>query len=187
MQKTYTVDRTFDGNDSLNKGEYENCIFNGCDFTGSDLSDYQFLDCVFDGCNFSMATLGNTAFRNVQFKECKMLGLQFDTCNEFGLSFYFDGCQLNHSSFYKTNIKKTVFKNSQLHETEFTETDLTSAVFDNCDLSQATFDQTILDKADFRTAYNYSIDPEINRIKKAKFSLSDVFGLLFKYDIEIEK
>jgi fluoroquinolone resistance protein len=45
----------------------------------------------------------------------------------------------------------------------------------------------LLEKADFRTAYNYSIDPEKNRIKKAKFSIFGVTGLLDKYDIEIEK
>jgi fluoroquinolone resistance protein len=65
--------------------------------------------------------------------------------------------------------------------------DLTSAVFDNCNLTQAVFDHTILEKADFRTSYNYSIDPEINRIKKAKFSILGVLGLLDKYDIDIEK
>lgn len=116
-----------------------------------------------------------------------MLGLHFDTCSEFGLSFSFDSCQLNHSSFYKTKIKKTVFKNSQLQETDFVETDLTSAVFDNCNLQQAMFEQTTLEKADLRTSYNYSIDPETNRIKKAKFSFAGISGLLDKYDIEIEK
>jgi uncharacterized protein YjbI with pentapeptide repeats len=115
-----------------------------------------------------------------------MLGLRFDTCNEFGLSFSFDGCQLNLSSFFKTKIKKTVFKNSQLQETDFSQADLTSAMFDNCNLERATFDQTILEKSDLRTSYNYSLDPEINRIKKAKFSILGIAGLLDKYDIEIE-
>ena len=116
-----------------------------------------------------------------------MLGLRFDNCNDFGLSFSFEGCQLNHSSFYKMNIKKTVFKNSQLQETDFTEADLTSALFENCNLSQATFDQTTLEKADLRTSYNYSIDPENNRLKKAKFSMEGVTGLLDKYNIEIDR
>jgi uncharacterized protein YjbI with pentapeptide repeats len=116
-----------------------------------------------------------------------MLGLRFDSCNEFGLSFSFDSCQLNHCSFYKTKIKKTIFKNSQLQETDFAEADLTSVVFDNCNLIQAIFDHTILEKADFRTSCNYSIDPENNRIKKAKFSILGVSGLLEKYDIDIEK
>jgi hypothetical protein len=43
-----------------------------------------------------------------------------------------------------------------------------------------------LERTDFRTSYNYSIDPEINRISKAKFSINGVVGLLGKYNIEIE-
>ena len=59
-------------------------------------------------------------------------------------------------------------------------------IFENCDLAKATFDNTIIEKADFRTSYNYSIDPEINHIKRAKFSLSGIHGLLDKYGLEIE-
>ncbi len=73
-----------------------------------------------------------------------------------------------------------------MQETDFAEADLTSSMFDKCNLERATFDQTILEKADFRTSYNYSIDPEINRVKKARFSILGVAGLLEKYDIEIE-
>lgn len=187
MQEPFILDKTFDKNSLLTKGEYESCIFNSCNFSESDLSEFKFIDCIFNACNFSLAKLNRTAFRDVEFKDCKMLGIRFDTCNEFGLAFSFDGCQLNHSSFYKTNIKKTVFKNSQLEETDFADTDLTGAAFDNCNLRQAIFDHTNLEKADFRTSYNYSIDPEINRINKAKFSISGVSGLLDKYDIDIEK
>lgn len=84
-------------------------------------------------------------------------------------------------------IKKTVFKDSQLQETDFAEADLTSAVFDNCNLMHSVFDHTTLEKVDFRTSYNYAIDPETNRIKKARFSISNIAGLLGKYDIDIEK
>jgi len=190
MTETYIQDKTFDKNDfskiPLTKGEYENCIFKNCNFAENDLSDFKFIECEFLNCNLSLAKLNKTAIRDIKFKDCKMLGLRFDTCIEFGLSFSFDSCQLNHSSFYKTKIKKTIFKNSQLQETDFAEADLTSAMFDNCNLERATFDQTILEKSDLRTSYNYSIDPEINRVKKAKFSFLGVAGLLDKYDIEIE-
>jgi fluoroquinolone resistance protein len=59
-------------------------------------------------------------------------------------------------------------------------------VFEGCNMTAAIFDQTTLEKADLRTSYNYSIDPETNRIKKAKFSITGVAGLLDKYDIVIE-
>ena len=98
----------------------------------------------------------------------------------------FDNWNLNHSSFYQTKIKNTIFKNCQLIEIDFTESDLTNSRFDNCDLLKATFDSSILEKADFRTSYNYSIDPEVNKIKKAKFSLPGILGLLDKYEIDID-
>ena len=55
-----------------------------------------------------------------------------------------------------------------------------------CDLTDTKFENTVIEKADFRTSFNYSIDPYLNRIKKAKFSLTNITGLLDKYDIEIE-
>jgi len=115
-----------------------------------------------------------------------MLGLPFYDCSEFGLSFSFDNCNLGHSSFYKTKIKKTVFRNSQINEVDFTDCDLAHSSFENCNLAKARFENSILEKVDFRTSFNYSIDPEINRVKKAKFSLTQVGGLLDKYDIEID-
>ena len=116
-----------------------------------------------------------------------MLGLKFETCNDFGLAFSFENCNLNHSSFYQTKLKKTSFTNTQLQEVDFTECDLTSSVFSGSDFTKATFFNTILEKADFRTSFNFSIDPEINRIKKARFSVEGLAGLLDKYDIQIER
>lgn len=186
MEDNYNIDKQFERIDSLRPGEYDNCTFSHCDLSGKDLSGLIFIDCTFSHCNLSLAKLGRTAFREVVFKDCKMLGLRFDTCHEFGLSFSFEGCQLGQSSFFKTKIKKTIFKNTQMRETDFAEADLTEASFENCDLAQAIFDHTILEKADFRTAYNFTIDPEINRVKKAKFSRTGIAGLLDKYEIEID-
>jgi uncharacterized protein YjbI with pentapeptide repeats len=189
MKEAYTVDQTFENTDfsGFLKGEYENCIFRNCNFEYADLSGFTFTDCEFTGCNLSMAKLIKTAFHEVIFKECKMFGLQFGDCNPFGFSFIFDGCLLNNSVFYKTSAKKTRFKNSKLTETDFSESDLSGSLFSGCDLSGAIFDHTNLEKADFRTSFNYSIDPTLNRLKKAKFSLSEVYGLLYKLDIEIDR
>lgn len=80
-----------------------------------------------------------------------------------------------------------MFKNCQVQEVEFIEADLTMVLFDNCDLMRAVFENTILEKADLRTSYNYSIDLETNRVKKAKFSVTGLPGLLNKYDLHIEQ
>jgi fluoroquinolone resistance protein len=82
-------------------------------------------------------------------------------------------------------LKSFKFRNCRLQEVDFTEADLTGAVFDHCELAGAVFSNMTLEKADFRKAEHYSIDPENNRIKKAKFSATGLSGLLTKYKIEI--
>src|SRR4051794_32746946 len=168
------------------QNEFENCTLNQCDFSGGDFSDSIFIECTFNNCNLSLVKLSGTTFRDVKFSGCKMMGLIFYDCSKFGLAFNFDDCTLDHSSFYQTKITKAIFKNSRFHETDFTDCNLTGTVFNNCDLLTAKFENSILTKADLRTAYNYSIDPELNKIKGAKFSFPAVAGLLTKYNIIIE-
>ena len=93
---------------------------------------------------------------------------------------------MNLTSFYKLKLKGTRFKNCGLQEADFTDSDLSLVSFDNCNFERAIFEGTNLEKADFRTSFHYSIDPSVNRIKKAKFSQSGLAGLLDKYDIVIE-
>jgi uncharacterized protein YjbI with pentapeptide repeats len=123
--------------------------------------------------------------RDLKFIDSKLLGLHFQDCSDFLFAVNFDKCILNLSSFFKQKLKKTFFKDCSLLEVDFTEADLSNAVFENCDLSGTKFEKTNLEKADLRTSFNYSIDPEINKIKKAKFSIEGIIGLLDKYDIEI--
>jgi uncharacterized protein YjbI with pentapeptide repeats len=170
----------------LEKGEYDQCTFQDCDFSETDFSELIFSECAFNQCNISLVKMRMTTFQDTVFKNCKMLGIHFEDCNEFGLSFHFDGCILDHSSFYKTTIRDMVFKKTTLQDTDFTECDLTGSKFDDCTLLNAMFDHTNLEKTDLRTAHNFSINPEINRFKKTRFSSSGLIGLLDKYDIIID-
>jgi len=167
-------------------GEYENCRFISCDFSAADFSSCVFLTCEFVGCNLSMVKTAKASFQEVTFTDCKMLGMRWDSCNPFGLSLGFSNCLLAHSSFYQLKIKNIQFTSCQLQEVDFSEADLVNASFDTCDLKGAVFSGTNLERADFRTAVNFSIDPERNRIRKAKFSLSGLAGLLDKYGVEID-
>ena len=83
-------------------------------------------------------------------------------------------------------MKKTRFTNCSLQETDFVETDLSVALFDNCELSGAIFENTNLEKANFRTSFNFIIDPEKNKIQNAIFSLTGLPGLLRRYKLKIE-
>ena len=72
-----------------------------------------------------------------------------------------------------------------MEEVDFSSSELSNAVFHECDLNGAIFENTNLEKADFSTAFHFSIEPDLNNIKKAKFSIRNVSGLLNKYNIQI--
>lgn len=139
----------------------------------------------FKQCNFSMADIDGTGFRNAVFFGCKMLGVDFTRCSKFAFSLSFTDCHLDYSNFFGTKLKKTIFKNCTLKDVEFTEADLTASEFLDCDLTSAKFSNTNLEKADFRTAVNFAIDPDGNRMRKAKFSSLNIAGLLYKYNLDI--
>lgn len=189
MASHYIEDQVYEKIDftktGLVKAEYDSCKFIACDFSNIDLLGVDFASCVFEGCNLSMAKPTKTAFRDIHFLSCKILGVHFETCNEFLFSVTFDQCVLDLSSFVKMKMKKTTIIQSSLQEVDFTETDLSESIFDCCDFSRAIFDNTNLGKADFRSSHGFSIDPSRNKMKKAKFSMEGAVGLLDKYDIVI--
>ena len=165
---------------------FENCRFEHCDFSNGVFTLSQFIDCVFSNCNLTMAKLNNCQMNNITFKDCKLLGVIFSDCADLLFAVKFEGCVLDYCSFVRKKMPKTHFIDSSIKNVDFSECELTKAIFKNADLSNSVFNRTILKEADFLAASNYTIDPTINTIKKAKFSLQGAVGLLYKFDIVIE-
>ena len=190
MSRKYIEDKTFEKVDftteKLPGSGFDNCTFLNCNFSDADLSEKNFTECTFRDCNLSMAKLVKTTLNDVQFKDCKMIGLNFQQCSEFLFTVQFNHSVLNISTFTGMKVKKTKFVGCTLHEVDFSEADLSGSIFDNCDLTRAIFESTILEKTDFRTSYNFSIDPAINKMKKARFSMQGLPGLLEKFDLQID-
>jgi fluoroquinolone resistance protein len=164
---------------------FENCRFVSCDFSNADFSGMLFMECVFETCNLSLAKLVDTGLQDIRFKDCKLSGADFGKCRDFLFGVNFEGCILDNAVFYKKKNKGAKFTGCSLVGADFTEADLTDAQFDNCNFSRAFFDRTILRNVDMSTSYNFIIDPDNNDIKKAKFSLHGLQGLLAKYDIKV--
>lgn len=190
MSEVFVEDKEFAREDfridELPAGEYLNCEFVGCDFSGSSLSGVKFEDCEFIDCNFSLAKSVDTALRDCIFKNCKMLGFRFEDCGEFGFAVRFEKSVIDNSSFFGRRLKSTAFRECSLRNVDFTDADLSGATFDGCDLSNAAFVNSNLEKSDFRSAVHFTIDPEANRIRGAKFSAAGLAGLLSKHEIVIE-
>ena len=165
---------------------YEHCKFVSCDFSNAYLDGLVFMDCSFEDCNLLLASVGNTGFQNVMFKRCKVSGVNFGKARDFLFEAHFEGSILDNAIFYQKKNKKARFTDCSMIETDLTEADLTEAKFINCNMHRAFFSRTILKGADFRSSYNFTIDPDDNVVKKAHFSLHGLPGLLGKYDIKIE-
>jgi fluoroquinolone resistance protein len=181
--KTFT---SIDYSDKLlSDREFIKCVFDNCNFANSNLGGNDFMDCHFKNCNLSMAKVKNSGLSSALFSGCKLMGVDFSECNKFLFSFKFEDCVLDYSTFVGTKMKGTGFINCSMKQVDFEGTDLTGAVFKDCDLSEAAFINSNLDTADFSTARHFSIDPTVNKMKKAKFSYRGLAGLLHKYQLNI--
>jgi uncharacterized protein YjbI with pentapeptide repeats len=190
MEDLIHIQKTFEKityiNKKINNREFEDCVFKNCDFSNSDFSNNSFMDCEFIECNLSLTQLAGSSLKTVSFKNSKLMGIQFQACQDFLFNVQFQDCVLDYSSFANKKMPKTKFNSCSMKEVTFIGTNLTQSVFGNCNLDNAIFNDTILAGADFTSAYNYKIDPEFNPMKKAKFSNQGIAGLLDKYDIKIE-
>jgi fluoroquinolone resistance protein len=165
---------------------FEDCQFINCDLSYANLSHFTFINCVMDTCNLSLIKITDTGFQSVDFKDCKITGVNFGDSSNFSLEVSFTKCVLDYTVWHKKKLKGTLFDECSFEEADFSETDLTNSVLQKCNLNRAIFNRTILKGADLRTAYNFNIDPENNTITKAKFSADALSGLLIKYNLVIE-
>ncbi len=189
MEEQLHQDKTFEKisypSKTIKGREFEDCVFRNCDFSNADFSHNRFADCEFIGCNLAMLKLLGSTLNNVTFRECKLTGINFSECEEFLFTVDFESCLMDYTSFLRRKMPKTSFIDCSLKNAVFEQANLSKATFDNTDLAGAVFERTTLAEADFSTAYNYSIDPELNNIKKAKFSQDGLAGLLTRYDIRV--
>lgn len=190
MSKNYIDEQTFERIDftvdPLPKGEYTQCRFIHCNFAKADIAGIAFMECSFESCDLTLAGVFKTALREVRFTDCKLLGLSFDQCNGFLFSIRPERCNMASCSFRGMRLEKAIFRHCSLEGADFSEAVLSGAVLEECDLLNAVFDRTDLTKADLRTARHYLIDPERNKVKGARFSLSEVGGLLAKYGVVLD-
>lgn len=186
----YFTDREFQHGDLISgkliRGTYDHCVFREIDVSESYIDGITFMDCTFEGCNLSNTKIGGSQFSDTRFEDCKLLGLRIENLGLLSTNLIFSNCQMDFISFSQLNLKGVQFQYCSLKEADFTEADLQSAEFKNCDLFKAQFYRTNLQGADFSSAIRIQLDPEENSIRKARFALEALPGLLVKYGINIE-
>lgn len=174
------------GTEDIMYRDFEHCTFTNCDFTQCNYLGVAFMDCEFINCDFTEAKINYVSFRDVMFTGCNFTGVNFAMVDTLLFKFVFKDCILDYAKFYTLKIKGTVFTGCRMIAADFMSADLTEAIFDNCDLHKSVFIDTIANKTDFYSSYNFTIDPEKNKLKRAIFSQSGLKGLLTKHEIIVK-
>ena len=90
----------------------------------------------------------------------------------------FEDSNLSYGNFIGLKMKKNIFSNCILNDVDFSQTDLSESDFKGSDLLNTRFHDTTLLKANFQGAKNYQIDPILNKVRGAKFTMPEALGLL---------
>lgn len=184
------TDRTFEEldfrNQSIENRVFDNCTFSRVNFNGSSFKRCRFLDCRFEQSDLSNLILTSSDLRDVTFKECKLVGVTWINASSL-MHLSWDNCALNYGNFSGLDLRKSSMQNCVAREVDFAETNFSEANLRGTDFTAARFANTNLTKTDLRQAKNYSIRPDSNKIKKAKFSLPEAMLLLYGLDIELEE
>lgn len=165
--------------------EFEQCLFKKLDLSRIAFTDTSFINCHFEDCNLTKAELKNTKLYDVSFLNCKLAHVDFGLCNAFGFHVDFQECQLDYTVFLNRKLKKAHFIDCSMKEAHFVKCELTGTEFKQCNLELARFEDNNLTQVDFSSSYNLELDPDDNKVKKARFSLHNLPGLLTKYDLKI--
>ena len=164
---------------------FEECVFENCSFVTCTFERCRFLTCKLTGCILSAIMPTNTRFEDVSFVSCKAIGVNWSRAMETR-KLRFRDSQVNYSNFRFAKLPDLMMVNCEARDSDFIEADLKGAVMKKTDFQNTYFSKTNLTNADFREAVNYSIDPATNILKKTKFSMPEVMGLLDSFDIIIE-
>jgi fluoroquinolone resistance protein len=171
---------------------FEDCRFNGCSFKETAFLSCRFQNCVFEKCDLSLAKVDKSIFTHTRFEDSKLIGVEWVNASwakkeiqRLLQSIDFTRCVLNYSTFMGLTLEKMVLKKCTAKEVDFTNADLRQADCTFTDFENSPFIHTDLSEADLRGATHYMINPLVNTLKKAKFSLPEAMALLYSLEIEI--
>ncbi len=168
----------------LSGKEFQECIFNNCVFTNAVFRNCIFENCIFDSCSLILPDFMNTTLDDVEFKGCKITGLNFGTMNTICMSFCFENSKLLSCSFVGLTIKNTSFLNSIIVDSLFRECNLHKSDFEGVAFSATSFSVNDMTCVNFKDASGFYINPCENRLKGAMFSPANALELLKQFEIK---
>ena len=153
------------------------CVVGGVSFTGGIGK--------ISGVVFSFTTMTDAWLLNSAFRSMAWGGLQGKSgvFQPFGK---IKNCAFRYNDFSGMALNGFDWTGAELQQCTFDDTRLAGASFYGVRLGRTRFTRCDLQKADLRTAEEYAIDLETNKLKGARFSFPDVVRLLDGTGIVIE-
>lgn len=168
---------------------FEKCEFAHCDFSSAVLPGCKFIDCRFEQCNLTLINVANTRFSCDEFRDCKLVGIDWTVAYWPKFDFYsqlnFKNSILDNSSFFGLKLHESFFEECRLHDVDFRNAELTKSSLLCCDLANSLFMQTDLEQVDFTESHSFNIDIRQNKLSKAIFSRFEALALLESLDIKL--
>ncbi len=136
-------------------------------------------------------------FTNTRFEDSKIIGVNWakaswgkassgkSEIHQLLRSIDFFNCVINYASFTGLNLIGIELRKCIARDVDFSDANLTRTNCSFTDFANSQFRHTDLTEADFTGALNYFIQPHLNTLTKARFSLPEALSLLYNLDIEI--
>jgi len=181
-------DETFEGLNlegaDLSGREFYRCVFRNSKLGQSSWLRSRLEDCTFEGCDLVRIVPKMLALRDVAFKSCRLMGVDFAEIAQYPIV-SFEDCNLKYVSFVSVPLRKVSFKGCSLTEASFFEVDLTDATFEGCQLAGARFEACDLGRARFHGAQDLFLDPAKNRVKGAEIPLETAILLATSFGMRV--
>lgn len=173
------------GGKGITEKEFYKCTFTGCSLSRAVFTSCEFEKCVFDTCDISLLNLRDIRLTDIEFVNCKAVGVTWPAFKMPG-DYSLKNCKLDNGIFMGLNLNGIQMTGCSATDIDFSDCNLTKAVFDGTDFARSRFIKANLTQADFSGAHNYTLDPNLNKLKKTIFSFPEVTALLNSFDIIIK-
>lgn len=173
--------------ENLDNKNFENCSFENCSFLGTSMKGTSFIDCTFKECKISLIKIdSSTKIQDVEFLDSKIVGVMFSKCSGFTTSFSFSQCHLKHCDFSEMKLNSTKFIKCMIEGCDFINTELKKSNFNHSKFTDTTIQGCNLTESNFLHATDFIINPAENKMFRAKFSATELEGLVKTFGIKVE-
>jgi fluoroquinolone resistance protein len=163
---------------------FANCTFRNLKLQQSRWDRARLEDCVFEACDLTRLAPAGMALRGVQFKRCKMMGIDWTALGAYP-DFGFADCNLDYCSFVATRARKVPFLRCSLVEANFVDSDFAEAKFEECQLAGARFERCDLRKANFAGSQALLLDPATNQVRGASIPIEAAMLLAASFGLKV--